>query len=683
MKTSTKRAGGSIGIFFFGVLGVLCASLIFPSSLRADVSLPPIFSDHAVLQKAAKVPVWGKASPGEKVTVAVGTASAAGTAGADGKWRVHLDLTGAAPGPFDLLVKGNNQITVADVLVGEVWLCSGQSNMEFALQDLKTDNEEIAGSANPMLRQFSVESVDTGVVPDDCKGKWEAADPQTAGRFTAVGYYFGKALQKELHVPVGLIKDARGASPCEAWIRREAFVSDAELLAGADKSIAAMESYDERLKTYVDALAAWEAKHQRADRPDPAVPASEGWMPVTIPGHVAESGVAWFRRKVSIPAELAGRLLKLSFRSIQGVEQIYWNGTKIGGSKLEECLAAASRRASVSAALVREGEAILMVRLFSSTGKTAIDGRSAAGPIPLDGQWEFQAAPLPDPAPLLTDLLPFPGPKPLAIHTATYLFNGQIAPLIPYAIKGVIWYQGEANAHLGFQYRRAFPLMISDWRAQWQQGDFPFYFCQLANYKAKETVPGDSNLAELREAQTRTLSLPHTGQAILIDIGEEADIHPRNKKDVGARLARLALARDYGKAGVEDSGPVYESAKIEGSRIRVAFTHGPLVAKPLPATYQLKSTAPESAPLVLHRPDSELQGFAICGEDKKWVWADARIDGMSVLVSSPEVSAPVAVRYAWASNPTCNLINTEGLPARPFRTDDFPLLTRNKKFGEK
>ncbi len=680
MKISTKRAAGPVRISFLGVLCVLGASLCSPCTLRADVSLPPIFSDHAVLQKTVHVPVWGRASPGEKVTVAVGVARAEGTAGADGRWRVSLDLSALPAGPFELLVKGNNEIKVPDVLVGEVWLCSGQSNMEFTLQDLKTDNGEIAGSANPMLRQFSVENVDTGVVPDDCKGKWEIAGPQTAGRFTAVGYYFGKALQKELHVPVGLIKNARGASPCEAWIRREAF--DAELKPGAEKSLQAMESYIPRLNAYVAALLDWEGRHHRADVADPGIPSGEGWRPMAIPGSAADSGAVWLRRTVKIPSTLAGMPLHITFQNVQGVEQVYWNGTKIGGSSLEQSLKNPQRRVSVPEALVHEGESTLLVRLFNSTGRPGITGKgSIAGPISLDGEWQFQpAASFPELA--LSELPPVPGRMPISVHTATYLFNGQIAPLIPYALKGVIWYQGEANAHLGFQYRRAFPLMITDWRSQWQQGDFPFYFCQLANFKAKETVPGDSTLAELREAQTRTLSLPHTGQAILIDVGEEADIHPRNKKDVGARLARLALARDYGKTGIEDSGPVYESAKIEGSRIRVTFTHGPLVAKPLPATYQLKSTAPESAPLVLNRPDSELQGFAICGEDKKWVWADARIDGLSVLVSSPEVSAPVAVRYAWASNPTCNLTNAEGLPAGPFRTDDFPLASRNKKFGE-
>ena len=677
MKTSIICAGKAGGISFLCLLGL---NLILPVSLRADVSLPPIFSDHAVLQKAARVPIWGKASPDENVEVALGAASAMSTAGADGKWRVTLDLSKAPPGPLVLTIKGKNQITVSDVLIGEVWLCSGQSNMEFTLKDLTTDNVEIAGSANQMLRKFTVENVDTGVVPDDSKGKWVIAGPETSGLFTAVGYYFGKVLQNELHSPVGLIQDARGASLCEAWIRREAF--DAQLKPGAEKSLQFMESYTPRMNAYTTALVEWEGRNHRADVADPGIPSAEGWQPMTIPGSSADSGAIWLRRTVQIPGALAGMPLHMTFQNVQGVDQVYWNGTKIGGSSLEQSLKNPQRRISVPEELVHEGESTLMVRLFNSTGKPGITGKgSIAGPLSLDGEWQFQTASS-FPEISISDLLPVPGTKPLSIHTPTYLFNGQIAPLIPYAIKGVIWYQGEANKHLGFQYRRTFPLMISDWRAQWQQGDFPFYFCQLANFTPKNAVPGDSSIAELREAQTRTLSLPHTGQAILIDIGEEADIHPRNKKDVGARLARLAMARDYGIAGVEDSGPVYECSNIEGSSMRVTFTHGPLVAKPLPATYQLKTTAPESVPLVLNRPDSQLQGFAICGEDKKWVWADARIDGMSVIVSSPEVSAPVAVRYAWANNPTCNLTNVEGLPAGPFRTDDFPLTSRNKKFGE-
>jgi sialate O-acetylesterase len=390
---------------------------------------------------------------------------------------------------------------------------------------------------------------------------------------------------------------------------------------------------------------------------------------------------------VTVPVGLEGKRLRLDLGNVQGLEQVYWNGVKVGGSSLEQSLISPYRRCSVPEEQVKEGAATLLIRLFNSTGKTAISGKSMAAvdsatPFSLDGVWQFQCATtFPEPTSFLSELPPLPGNKPQAIHTASYLFNGQIAPLIPYAIKGVIWYQGEYNTPCAFQYRKAFPLMIQDWRAQWQQGDFPFYFCQLANYRVKEVTPVESGWAELRESQRLTLTLPKTGQAVLIDIGEEGDIHPRNKRDVGARLARMALARDYGKGG-EDSGPVYESSVIQSNQIRITFTHaaGGLVGRRLPKTYHPRSLSPETVPLVLNRPDSELQGFAICGEDRKWVWADARIDGASVIVSVPEVAKPVAVRYAWANNPTCNLYNEAGLPAGPFRTDDYPLISRNMKF---
>ena len=256
-----------------------------------------------------------------------------------------------------------------------------------------------------------------------------------------------------------------------------------------------------------------------------------------------------------------------------------------------------------------------------------------------------------------------------------------INPLVPYAISGAIWYQGESNAGRAWQHRTAFPLLITDWRSHWKQGDFPFYFCQLANYLPKKDLPGDSAWAELRDAQSQTLSLPETGQAVLIDIGEEKDIHPRNKKDVGERLALIALANDYGKE-IPFSGPVFKSARIAGGKILLTFTStaGRLVAKTLPATSDLRTVAHETAPLVRNSPGSELEGFALCGEDRKWVWADAKIDGDSVVVWSDQVPAPIAVRYAWSDNPTANLYNAAGLPASPFRTDDFPATTRDAKY---
>jgi sialate O-acetylesterase len=292
-------------------------------------------------------------------------------------------------------------------------------------------------------------------------------------------------------------------------------------------------------------------------------------------------------------------------------------------------------------------------------------------------EYEFPAIPAEK-----TAVAPQPPANPPGLHSvASFLFNGMVRPIIPYAIRGVIWYQGEANTGRACQYRTSFPLLISDWRKQWNQGDFPFYFCQLPIYRPKVSMPGESGWAELREAQSMALKLPNTGQAVTIDVGETGNLHPRNKKDVGERLALIALARDYGKA-IPFSGPVYDSIKVESGKAILSFQHtdGGLTAKPLPQTDAVNSLTNETAPLVRNSPNSQLEGFAICGEDRKWVWADAKIDGNNVIVWSDKVPSPAAVRYAWADNPTCNLTNGPGLPASPFRTDDFPPVTLKGKY---
>jgi sialate O-acetylesterase len=489
-------------------------SIASPHPASADVKLPAIISDHMVLQKAGKVPIWGKADPGEEVTVTIDGKTVKATAGADGRWMVSLNLENSAPGPFEMTVEGKNKLTLSDVVVGEVWLASGQSNMAFLLEKQTGSAEEIAGSANPALRQFQVTRAEPPQPADEGGGKWTVASPEASGRFSAVGYFFQKQINKELGVPVGVISTGVGGSACEAWISPQSIETDP---------------------------------------------------------HLKQA------REASLQARLTAT--KAIFRS----------------------------RTEPSC-----------------------------------------------------------------------LFNGMIHPLLSYAISGVIWYQGETNVPRAWQYRSAFPMLIQDWRTQWKQPGLPFYFCQLANFKPKAGTPEESPDAELRESQSLALNLPHTGQAVLIDIGEEGDIHPKNKKDVGDRLARIALADCYG-IKIPFSGPVYESMKIEGGRIRLKFGHaeGALVAKPLGATYDVKTLARETAPLIRNSPDSELEGFAICGADHKWVWADAKIDGESVVVWSDQVPHPIAVRYAWASNPTCNLYNGAGLPASPFRTDNEPATTKN------
>jgi len=482
----------------------------------ADVRLPAIFSDHAVLKKSSATPVWGWAAPDEKVEVSLDQFTATTTADANGKWKLNLDLSKSGPGPFDLVVRGKNELKIADVLVGEVWVCAGQSNMEMRLSSTGAKGV-MAAAQNPLLRHFKVEKSFADTPREDVVGKWILATPKEVGGFSAVGYYFGQAVQQAIGAPVGLINLSWGGSIAEAWTSAEVLASDVELT--------------ERAK---------------------------------------------FLR---IQAQL-------------------------------------------------------------------------------------------------------PGKRPMPNQGPSALFNGMLAPILPYAIGGVIWYQGESNARPGETalYRKTLAAMVGDWRARWHSGEFPFYFCQLPNFKAKSADPGQTGAwTELREAQTKFLQTPITGQAILIDVGEEKGLHPRNKKDPGERLALIALARTYGR-DIVYSGPVFASEKVEDGKMRVSFSHadGGLKAMPLPDSYAPMGTQPDkTVPLVRSSPDSELQGFAICGADGKWAWAEAKIDGASdVLVSSAQVPQPVAVRYAWGENPTCNLANASGLPAAPFRTDNFPLLAK-------
>ena len=658
----------------------------------ADVKLPAIISNHMVLKNAAKVPIWGWADPGEAVTVTLNGQSIKATADANGKWITALDLQKSAPGPFEMTVEGKNKLTISDVVVGQVWVASGQSNMEFLLKNSLDADQEIAQSANPLLRQFLVKKNASRLPLEDTEGAWVAASPETSGGFTAVGYFFAKKLQKELMIPVGLIHSSWGGTPSEAWTSVQSLDSMPDLKASRERLWTAIEEFPEKKKSYVDGFSAWLKENSREDRPvaDAAAFAgvdvsTDGWIPVTIPGAVAakglpETGAVWIRKEVSIPTKATGNLPL--FLPIDGFDSVYWNGKLIKQTTHLDALGAGNTRRGgpydIPAADVREGKNVLAIRLFSPVGPAKLPGEPKADTISLSGEWMAKAEyefPALDPQKPATVLTP-PQNPPATQNVASYLFNGMIHPILQYAITGVIWYQGESNAGRAFQYRTAFPLMISDWRKQWNQGDFPFYFCQLANYMAKKTVPDESSWAELREAQSLTLKLPNTGEAVLIDVGETGDIHPRNKKDPGERLAAISLARDD-KKSIPYSGPVYDSVKFANGKAVLIFKNPAdgLLAKPLPDTCVVRSRTNTSAPLLRNSPGSELEGFAICGEDKKWSWADAKIEGNTVVVWSDKVSSPVAVRYGWADNPTCNLYSSAGLPASPFRTDDYPPIT--------
>jgi sialate O-acetylesterase len=672
----------------------LWVSLLCTSPLLADITLPALISNGMVLEKSAKTPVWGKASPGEEVSVLFNGQSTTTTADNQGKWKIHLDLEKSPAGPFEMVIKGKNTLTLTDVLVGEVWVGSGQSNMAWTMANTTTSAEEKARPANPQIRQFTVKQNASAEAQDDVVGTWISASPETTDKFSAVGYHFAKALHQDLQVPVGLVISAWGGTPIESWTSMPAIDSVPAFKARRAQlwpDLVRFPAYQKEKEDYITAMKAWTQKAGREDKPAPetspyagdTITASE-WTPVEIPGAVTApqlpgAGIVWIRREIDLPDPGASPMaLNLP---LDGFDTIYWNGKLIAQTTLENFpglgVVRRSGRYSVAPALLRKGKNTLAIRFYQPVQAAKFNGIPKVGALSLNGTW--LARPESSFPPLAQGLDPAPQPPTApfgAQNIASSLFNGMIHPLLPLAFSGVIWYQGESNAGRAHQYRSTFPLMINDWRTQWGRPDLPFYFCQLANFKAKTPVPGESDWAELREAQSSTLSLPHTGQAVLIDIGESADIHPRNKKDAGERLARIALAKDYAKTVVY-SGPVYESKRIDGSKIVLSFKHadGGLAAKPLPETYDVNTAQKLTAPLVRHSPNSPLEGFAICGEDKKWVWAEARIEGNQVIVQSDQVSAPMAVRYAWADNPTCNLFNGAGLPASPFRTDDFPATT--------
>jgi sialate O-acetylesterase len=650
----------------------------------ADVSLPAIFSDHAVLQKSPKVPVWGTADAGEKVVVTLGPTSARTVAGPDGKWRVSLDLTPSGTGPFTLTVQGKNTLTASDVLVGEVWLASGQSNMEWLLRNSSGAASEIQASANPQLRHFALTKAEAASPIAGYRGKWIVSSPETSGAFTAVGYHFSKTLQQTLNAPVGLIHASWGGTPIETWTGKEALAADPDLAAGAEKADADLRTYSRRLRVFTLGYFAWQEAHKRQDRAFSGVPSDDGWQPAYFPGKLGDSGAAWLRYVVEVPDELAGKPVVLPLtEGLRGTEQVYWNGALVGSTSLEQAIKTrGDRRHTVPADQVKAGRATVAIRIFNATDDIVLPVAVNLGKLRATGGWErkteftFPALSSEAKAALPEN----PGRESFTWQGPSRLFNAMIHPLIPYAIKGAIWYQGENNVPRAYQYRKAFPLLIADWRARWGQGDFAFYFCQLANMNAKGANPSESNWAELREAQSLTLSTPNTGQAVLIDIGDSANIHPTNKKDAGERLAALALAQTYGQK-IAFSGPAYAGMKIEGAKIRLAFKHtdGDLVARPLPATYSVDSATGATAPLV-RNSTGPLEGFAICGADRKWVWAEAVIEGDHIVVSSAQVPAPVAVRYGWANNPTVNLYNGAGFPASPFRTDDFPITSQSARY---
>ncbi len=476
------------------------AAVCLLSTADAELRLPAIIGDHMVLQQQQSNPIWGWDDPGTEVTVTMGDQKKTATAGDDGKWEVKLDPLPASAEPATLAIAGTSKRDLADILVGEVWMCSGQSNMAFSVGgDWKAQVEALA-SDHPNLRLISVPQVGTQELQDDFNGKWEASTPESCRGFSAVGFFYGRFLHEILGVPVGLIDNAWGGSAAEAWIRRETMENDPR---------------------FARLIADWK-----------------------------------------------------------------------------------SREAAYE-----------------------------ADPEAKDAQKNLKGN-----------------------HRPGNIFGGVVHPTLGYGIKGVIWYQGESNAGRAWEYGELFPFMIEQWRKEWGQGDFPFYWVQLADFRDEPSQPGDSQWAELRESQTGAMALPNTGEAVIIDLGEANDIHPKNKYDVAARLVRWPLANEYGFDNIEPHSPKFREMTTEGNKAKLSFDH---------VDGKLRTV-----------DVNEVKGFAIAGEDRQWKWAEAKITGKDTIdVWSSEVEAPVAVRYGWAENPVVNVYSTNGLPLTPFRTDAFPMVT--------
>ena len=621
--------------------------------------LHPLFTDHVVLQRDVPVPIWGWAEPGQRVKVELAGQSVETTADAQGKWLAKFGPYPAG-GPHVLSFKGPKTAEVKDILVGDVWLCSGQSNMEWPLIGARNAEREIATANHPQIRLFTVPKTVASEPTSTVDASWEVCTPGSAPQFSAVGYFFGRELQRELGVPIGLIDSSWGGTVAEAWVGAGAIESMDDFKKALAQVRAEKVDQGRPPVRFEQAMAAWWKKNDpgSADPPGWSDPGfdSTAWKAMKLPGNWEQrglpdfDGLAWFRKEVELPESWGGKPVTLSLGPIDDRDTTFLNGSEVGHKNEWN----APRTYKVPAGVAKSGRNVIAVRVLDTSGlggfggeakalKLTLDGDDKAEPIALAGDWSYKAS-----TPM-EELSSPPEPIGTNPNRVTLLYNGMIAPLKPFPIKGAIWYQGESNASRAAQYRKLLPTLIRDWRDAFEVGDFPFYIVQLANYMEVRKEPANSQWAELREAQyLATKKLPNVGLALAIDIGEARDIHPRNKQDVGRRLALNALATAYGK-DVESSGPVFKSKEIQGNAIKLTFDHlgGGLVAK----------------------GGEALEGFAISGVDGKFVWADAVIEGDSIIVSSPKVERPSNVRYAWADNPTCNLYNQAGLPAVPFRTD--------------
>jgi sialate O-acetylesterase len=627
--------------------------LFFSIGATAQVKLPALVCDSMVLQRNTPLTIWGWASSGEKINVQFHGFRRRAVTSPIGRWLVSFPAMPAG-GPYTMVVRGRNIITLTDILIGDVWFCSGQSNMVLPMERVKEKySQDIAGAAYPEIRNFTVPTSASivGVAADLLPGHWKAANPRNVLGFGAASYFFARSIYQRYHIPIGIINASVGGSPIEAWISEEGLHELPDYIAQVHKfrDLLMMQNPTRQLGTYVSMPTEGPDKGLTGPLPWYAtdyIPA--GWHPFWLPGYWADQGVkdlhgtVWFRKEIEVSAAVAAAgKARLFLGRIVDADQTYVNGLLVGGITYQY----PPRRYVLDSGMLKPGKNVIVVRVVNTSGKGGFVPDKPyylqAGDIRIDlrGDWCYQVGQVLSQDSTVQVFL--------EQNTATCLYNGMVAPASHYAIKGFVWYQGETNTGRPKEYAQLLPMLITDWRHQW--GDLPFLYVQLPNYGDVNYSPSESNWAEMREGQLKTLAVPHTAMAVTIDVGEWNDLHPLDKKDVWERLALAAEHLAYSDSSVVYSGPVYQSYQVLDNKMILSFT--------------------QTGSGLIAKGGGDLQYFAIAGLDKKFVWAKATINGATVTVWNDSVPHPMYVRYAWADNPEgANLYNQEGLPASPFET---------------
>ena len=629
--------------------------LLISQSIRAEIKLPGYFTDNMMLQRDMPIKIWGWGNRYETVTVSIHDQKVNTRCKKDGTWEIILSPIPYG-GPYSLTVQGKeNSIKIENILIGDIWLCSGQSNMEWTVEQSANSKQEVQNANYPEIRALKVPKSIKNSPQDNFNAQWEICSPSTVGAFSGIAYYYARALYKEVQIPIGIINASWGGTDIETWISDEAFTA---LPSNVQKQynmevVNNLEEYIRQNKgqkqAFLDAMendpginnqwfipgfntVAWE---------EMKVPGEWGTTPLSlIDGHV------WFKYDLNLTCTEAGRPATLSLGTIDDADITWVNGTKVGNASGWDT----PRIYSIPPGILKEGSNNITVRVTDNGGSGGMWGQEADIYLEIDntrhslaGNWKYQMS-VANADYHVLDITPN------MVHSS--LYNTMIHPLTPFRIKGVIWYQGENNVGAGYDYRTLFQTQIKDWRTRWGY-ELPFYWVQLANLYPEDTTPVGSSWAELRESQAMTLELPHTGQATIYDIGDAYSIHPTNKQEVGRRLSLIALHKDYGRDSLVYSGPTFQNVSFkENTAVITMNTYG--------------------SQLTIHNKYGYLEGFSIAGEDRKFVWAKAFIDANGkIIVYNENIAEPVAVRYAWSNNPAANLFNAQGLPAIPFRTDSW------------